>query len=108
MRSDSILSTGLTSASIGKASRAKEARDERMRLKDAKRTTLLPAAEVVITEIDKEIQVTQVALLEMINTQTTTEQAKDIIASLNLYTASMKKLKSRLSNIMRTRDGQSS
>lgn len=89
---------------MGKASRAKEARDERIRLKDAKRTSLTPAAEVIVIELDKELLVTQTALLEMITTETTTEQTRDIIASLNLYTASIKKLKSRLSNIMRTKD----
>lgn len=100
-RTDSILNTGMTSHTINKAERMKKARENRNQIKQAKRTKLMPAAEVVITELDKEKQNTEKMLLEQINVNTPDQSVKDIIVALNLYGESLNKLKSRLSNIMR-------
>jgi hypothetical protein len=101
MRSDSILNTGLTSASINKAQRAKEARKARQDAKLTKRAHLIPAAEIIVEELQKELSNTQIKLLSMIDAKTTDGEVKDIIVALNLYTDSIKRLKSRISNIMR-------
>lgn len=104
MRSDSILNTGVTGASINKAQRAKEARDLRSKEKLEKRAQLLPAAEIVVNELNKELEATKYALLSIINPSTPEENVKALISALNLYDQSMKNLKSRLSNIMRVQD----
>jgi len=104
MRNDSILNTGMSSVSVDKSRRAKQAKEERQRAKKEKRTKLMPAAEVVIAELDKEKQNTEKMLLAQINVKTSDQSVKDIIVALNMYGNSISKLRSRLSNIMRTAD----
>ena len=103
MRRDSILNTGLTSNSINKAGREKHARELRKKAKDEKRSQLVPAIQIVIDELNKELESTQVQMLGLINGSTPTEDVKSIIVSLNLYSQSVKQLKTRISNIMRVR-----
>lgn len=100
-RSDSSLITGLSSASINKAERAKELREERARLKESKRTRIAPAIEPVIEELEKEKDRVILELLSMVTPTTPKDGAKELLVSLNLYKTSMERLKSRLSNIMR-------
>lgn len=104
MRNDSILNTGINSASINKAARAKEARLLRQQEKEQKRAKLHPAAEVVAEEIRKEQEYVKTTLLSLINTATPEADVKSLIVSLNLYDLSMKSLKTRISNILRDRN----
>jgi hypothetical protein len=103
MRNDSSLYSGISSNTAAKAERAKIAREERKRVKTDKKTILTPVAEIVVEELDKEKKATELKLLSMIQVGTTDEQSKDVIAALNLYSESINKLRSRLSNIMRTK-----
>ena len=105
-RNDSILNTGASSASIGKAERARELREGRAKLKTDKRTRIAPSIEPVIEELIKERDRTILELLALVTPATPTEDAKELLVSLNLYKASMERLKSRLSNIMREPKGK--
>ena len=100
-RNDSILYTGHTGNRLEENKLKKE---ERQRVKARKRNELLPVAEVVIEELDKELDKTQIELLQAINHKTTKLEIKDTIVALNLYTESLKKLKSKFNLILRTHE----
>lgn len=101
MRSDSILNTGMTSASLNKAERAQEARQQRKKLKEQKRSQLLPSAEIVVAELNKEQESVKLQLLKLVNPATPKEDVKELIVALNIYDQSISNLKTRLSNILR-------
>lgn len=103
MRSDSVLNTGLSSASINKASKERAARAERQKLRDEKRTTLLPAVQILVDELLKEQEKTKLSLLKIIGPATPADDVKSLLVSLNLYDQSMTTLRTRISNIMRTK-----
>lgn len=101
MRNDSILNTGMTSATLNKAERASDAREQRRKVKEQKRSQLLPSAEIVITELNKEQESTKLQLLKLINPATPANDVKELLVSLNLYDQSITNLKTRISNILR-------
>ncbi len=104
MRTDSILNTGMSSATLNKAERVKKAREARAEQKKQVRNVILPAIEPVLEELDKERNKTIIDLMETIDASTSDVDVKSIILSLNLYKESLENLKSRLSNIMRVRE----
>lgn len=93
MRNDSKLYTGSFGNTTTKVSRAREAREERLKLKTDKRTVLSKSADIIVEEINKEIHKVVIEQLEL-GVDTNYE-------ALRLYKASMETLKSRISNIMR-------
>ncbi len=103
-RSDSVLNTGMSSATLNKSERVKKAREARADQKKQVRNTILPAIEPVIDELVKERNKTILDLMETINASTSQEDVKSIILALNLYKDSMESLKSRLTNIMRVKE----
>jgi len=102
-RNDSVLNTGISSATINKASREREAREARKKQRDEKRTTLLPSVQIIVDELKKEQEDTKLALLKLIHPATPEADVKSLIVSLNLYDQSMTTVRTRISNIMRTK-----
>lgn len=102
MRSDSFLLTGMNSNSVSKVERMKAKEKERKEVKHTTKTKIAPTIQPVLEELDKEIQSTIMSQMDLIdsNTGDFTSQA----LALKLYKESCKKLKSRLSNIMRMED----
>lgn len=104
-RNDSILNTGMSSATVTKLERNRLAREQRRQDKSKKKSMLLPAAEVVIHELEKEQNATILALLEAIDIiPADDEQFRAKITALKLYKESIARLKSRLSNILRIKE----
>lgn len=98
-RSDSVLLTGANSGTLGKLDRAKQAEELKKQAKISKKHKIAPTIEPVLEEIDKEVQSTIMAQMDLIDGDT--EDFKSMALALKLYKESCKKLKSRLSNIMR-------
>lgn len=98
-RSDSILLTGMNSSSVSKLERSKAKEKKRLEDKVSTKTKIAPTIQPVLKELDKEIQATIMAQMDLIDSNT--EDFKTMALSLKLYKESCRKLKSRLSNIMR-------
>jgi ADP-dependent phosphofructokinase/glucokinase len=98
-RNDSILLTGMTSNSVSKVDRMKLKEKIRKEDKQHTKAKIAPTIQPVLDELDKEIQSTIMAQMDLVDA--TTDDFKTIALSLKLYKESCKKLKSRLSNIMR-------
>lgn len=100
MRSDSVLLTGMNSATVNKVEKNKE--KERLR-KEAKLKTkqkIHPSIEPVLEELDKEIKSTILSQLELVDGKVDDDFKSNALA-LKLYKESCIKLRNRLSNIMR-------
>lgn len=98
-RSDSVLLTGMNSASVSKVERAKEKERLKKESKLKVKSKIAPSIEPVIDEIDKEIKATIIAQMDLIDGSE--EDFKAMAKALKLYKESCSRLKSRLSNIMR-------
>jgi methyl coenzyme M reductase gamma subunit len=94
----------MSSASLNKATKAKESREARAKAKEHIRNTVSPAIEPVLEEIKKEKERTILELIESIDGGTADEQVKSVILALNLYKESMDALNARLTNIMRVKE----
>ena len=103
-RSDSILNTGISGATISRLERSRQAREQRIKNKEAKKSNLTPAAEIVIEEINKERDAVTVQLLNLIDSTTDEEVTRSTIHALRLYRKSLDGMKLRLGNILRTRE----
>lgn len=101
MRSDNSLHTGITSASLHKSKRTKAQREKARKQKEAKQRIIHPAASLIIAELDKELESTKLKILEQINPTTKEEDVKSVLSSLNMYNASMKKIKFRIENVLK-------
>lgn len=101
MRSDSILLTGMNSNSVSKLERSKEKERLKKEKKLHVKAKVAPAIEPVLAEIDKEINITVLAQLDLVDT-TSGEEFKATALALKLYKESCRNLKSKLSKIMRT------
>lgn len=101
MRSDNLLNTGMTSASLHKAERTRALRQKARQEKEAKQRIIHPAAELIINELDKELENTKLAILKTVNPTSKDEDVKSTLSALNLYDASMKKIKFRLQNVLK-------
>lgn len=105
MRSDSILVTGMTGASVDKAERMKIIREQKRNQKLANKTKLIPAAELVTQELQKEKDRTTLSILEAVdNFKINDKEHKANMQSLHLYRQSMANLSDRLNRIMRVKD----
>lgn len=98
-RNDSILLTGMTSSSVSKLERSRLKEKERKEDKVSTKHKIAPTIQPVLDELDKEIQTTIMAQMDLIDGDT--EDFKSMALALKLYKQSCKQLKSRLSNIMR-------
>ncbi len=99
-RNDSILLTGMTSNSVSKVERMKAKEKKRVEDKVSTKTKIAPTIQPVLEELDKEIQATIMAQLDLVD-QMNEDDFKAVGLSLKLYKESCRRLKSRLSNIMR-------
>lgn len=98
-RSDSVLLTGMNSSSVSKLDRVKAKEESRKKEKVEKKTRIAPAIEPVIDELNKQIQSTILAQMDLVDGSP--EDFKANALALKLYKESCERLKSRLSNIMR-------
>lgn len=98
---DSVLLTGMTSSSVSKVDRMKEKDLYKREAKLRKKAKISPTIEPVLEELDKERDATILAQLDLVDAST--ENFESQALALKLYKESMSKLKSRLTNIMRTK-----
>lgn len=98
-RSDSVLLTGMTSNTISKVERNREKETHKREEKLKAKALIHPSIEPVLQELEKEKNRATLEIIELVE-GTPSEQT---IESLKLYRQSMDKLKSRLTNIMRTK-----
>lgn len=103
-RNDGILYSGMAAKS--RAELAHE-RTLRQREKLEKKSSLLPMADIVIQELEKEKTNTKLELLRLIGPSTSDTDVKSLIVSLNLYDQSMSGLAGRLKNILRAKAPES-
>jgi predicted secreted protein len=102
-RSDSVLTTGLSSATVNKAERMRKLREARSIDKQEKRAVLTPVAELILSELKKEKDNTTLQILDVIDSPTE-DDYRSTIKALQLYRESLDHLRNRLSNIMRFKD----
>lgn len=100
-RSDSILLTGMNSSTVSKVDRMKEKEQFKREAKLRKKASISPTIEPVLEELDKERDATILSQLDLIDGGQENFEAHAI--ALKLYKESLSRLKSRLSNIMRTK-----
>lgn len=97
MRDDSILYTGVTSASLKIA----DAKKERREVKDSQKAQLTPSAELILSEIKKERNLIASEIVNIIHIDMTEEAVKSSVLGLRLADARMLSLQNRLLNILR-------
>lgn len=96
-RNDGSLYTGLTSANFRKQ---KVQADIKKQAKKQKQTTLMPAYDLVMAELDKDEAQITTELLETISISTPKDDVKSLIIALNMYQKRIKTLRSRIRTIM--------
>jgi len=102
MRDDSLLYSGLTSAS---AQKVKERREAKTDEKTRKRSELLPANEVVFKEIAKEKAMLGQTLLDIVDESTPDEQVTEKLIAVRIYAKWLGEFETRLKNVLRTKVG---
>lgn len=104
MRSDSVLITGATGASINKAQDAMARRKEQKKERLSKRARIQPAIEPVLELLTKEQNKTMLEALNFIDSGTDETTVKNTLTALRLYKDSMQSLKNSISAIMRVEE----
>ena len=101
MRNDGLLYTGLTSQA--QLQRLEAAKKEKKRQKANQKAKILPSAELLIELLAKEKKATILKLLDTVQVDTSEEQTKSLILSLNLYKDSISGLEAQIKAIMRAK-----
>jgi hypothetical protein len=89
----------MNSSSVSKLERSQSKEKVRKQSKVEKKTRISPTIEPVLEELNKEVQATILAQMDLVDGSP--EDFKANALALKLYKESCKRLKSRLSNIMR-------
>ena len=93
MRNDSVLYTGMTSASTRKVADHKKQLKEK---KNEERIALLPAGDVVLDLLDKEIASLPSRVYELINFEDSETHIKSKLMALRMYESELSALKRRV------------
>jgi hypothetical protein len=96
-RNDGLLYSGGSTS----ADRRRHAQRERLQEKEQKRSYLLPAADIVFAEIDKELAKIASQVLGYVTADTVDENLKATLLSLRMYDKSLKDLRTRIGNLLR-------
>lgn len=99
-RDDSVLYSGLTSAS---SNRVAESRKLHTKVKDSKRNELQPDAHLVFADIAKERDQIPEKVWELIGAESTEENTKSVLLALRYYERYLVALKNRLSNTLKVK-----
>lgn len=102
MSKDGFLYTGANSKTVNNAEKRRKEAEARLKEKKNKRNKLLPAYEIVTTELDKEREASKLLLINTIETDTTETDIKAIVLATKLYIKSMSGLQARLNKILRS------
>jgi hypothetical protein len=96
-RNDGLLYSGGSTS----ADRRRNAQRERLQEKEQKRSYLLPAADIVFAEIDKELVKIASQVLGYVTADTAAENLKATLLSLRMYDKSLRDLRVRIGNLLR-------
>lgn len=102
-RNDSILHTGMTSASMTprRSEEVSEKRKQAAQERDERSKELKPVAKPILDALTAERDQTTLRLLSLVAPGTPDEDVKNLLISLNLYKDSMAKLETRLKIILK-------
>lgn len=98
MRDDSLLNTGMTSASARKVQEVKQKASEK---KIEERNNVVPNADVVLEIIAKEKASIPNKVWALTNSETSEESVRAILAGLRLYDEHLDNLSNQLQNVLR-------